>query len=211
METLFARIERLRRALGDGRWKVAARRLRTLALVRDKTWRALESAPCWAVARALGAEHACDTEYVRGIDTLASSLGAWAAPHARAAAERARGALRGRPEPRRWAGLLAARLDRPDLLELETKHVMLTTLGALIDGHAEITDWIPRDHDPSVRIREPREHPGLPLIVTPFVMETEAAWEAVEAGGVVDRAFVEASPTVEALRAELALGLARVS
>ena len=114
-------------------------------------------------------------------------------------------------EPRRWAGLLAARLDRPDLLELETKHVMLTTLAALIDRHDGISDWIPRDRDPSVRIREPRDHPGLPLIVTPFVMETKDAWEAVEAGGVVDQAFVETSPTVQALRAELAHGPARAS
>ena len=113
--------------------------------------------------------------------------------------------------PRRWAGLLATRLDRPDLVEVETKHVMLTTLGALIDGHDGISDWIPRDRDPSVRIREPRDHPGLPLIVTPFVMETEAAWEAVEAGEVVDHAFAEAAPTVQALRAELAHGPAKAS
>ena len=106
LETVFARLERLRRALCDGRWKVAARRLRVLARVRDESWRALESAPCWAVARALGAEHACDTEYVRGINTLASSLGAWAAPQARAAAERARVEMRGRPDPRRIEALL---------------------------------------------------------------------------------------------------------
>ena len=107
--------------------------------------------------------------------------------------------------------VLAARLDHPDLLELETKHVMLTTLGALIDGHEGIADWIPRDRDPSVRIRDPRDHPGLPLIVAPFVMETEAAWEAVEAGAVVDRAFVETAPTVEALRLGLTQGPTRAS
>ena len=114
-------------------------------------------------------------------------------------------------EDRRWAGLLAARLDRPDLLELETKHVMLTTLGALIDGHDGISDWIPRNRDPSVRIREPRAHRGLPLIVTPFVMETKAAWEAVEAGEVVDHAFVETAPIAQALRAELAHGPAKAN
>ena len=114
-------------------------------------------------------------------------------------------------EQRRWAGLLATRLDRPDLLALETKHVMLTTLTALIDGHAEIKDWIPRSRDPSVRVREPRDHPGLPLIVTSFVMETEAAWEPVEAGNVVDQAFIEVAPTVEALRAELAQEQAKAS
>ena len=101
--------------------------------------------------------------------------------------------------------------QRPDLLELETKHVMLTTLAALIDGHADIKDWIPRDRDPCVRIREPRYHPGLPLIVTPFVVENEAAWEAVEAGAVVDRAFIETSPTVEALRLELTQGPTKAS
>ena len=114
-------------------------------------------------------------------------------------------------EGRRWAGLLAARLDRPDLLEIETKQVMLTRLAALIDGHDGIIDWIPRNRDPSVRIREPRDHRGLPLIVTPFVMDTEAAWQAVEAGEVVDHAFVETASTVQAFRAEVALGPARAS
>ena len=98
-----------------------------------------------------------------------------------------------------------------DLLELEIKHVMLTTLGALIDGHDGISDWIPRNRDPSVRIREPRAHRGLPLIVTPFVMETKAAWEAVEAGEVVDHAFVETAPIAQALRAELAHGPAKAN
>lgn len=63
----------------------------------------------------------------------------------------------GRSRP--WAGLLATRLDRPDFLEVETKEVLLRSSGALVDGHPEIEDWIPRDRDPSVRIREPRGHP----------------------------------------------------
>ena len=42
-------------------------------------------------------------------------------------------------------------------------------------------------------------------------METKDAWETVEAGGVVNQAFVNTSPTVEALRAELAHGPARAS
>ena len=58
---------------------------------------------------------------------------------------------------RRWTGLLATRLDRPELLELETKHVLVTMLAALIDGHEGIKESIPRDRDPSVRLREPRE------------------------------------------------------
>ena len=82
----------------------------------------------------------------------------------------------------------------------------MRSLGVLIERHPEIEDWIPRGRDPSVRIREPRGHPGLPLVVAPFVMTTEAAWEAVGASDMVDRAFIEASPTVEALRAELVRG-----
>ena len=117
----------------------------------------------------------------------------------------------GRGSRRRWAGLLAARLDRPDLLELETKHVLLSTMTALVDGRDDISDWIPRDRDPSVRIREPRDRPGLPVIFAPFVMETEAAWQAVEEGGIVDDAFVESAPVVHALRAELAHGRAKAS
>ena len=112
---------------------------------------------------------------------------------------------------RRWTGLLATRLDRPELLEAETKHVLLTMLAALINEHNEIKDWIPRDRDPSVRLREPRGHPGLPLIVAPFVMETEAAWEAVEAGDLIDQAYAKTVPTVEALTEELAEGPARAS
>ena len=111
----------------------------------------------------------------------------------------------------RWAGILAARLDRPDLLEAETQHVMRTTLGALVDGHPGIKHWIPPDRDPTIRVREPREHPGTPLVLNPFIMESKDAWEAVEAGEVVDQAFVKAAPTVVALRAELARGPAKAS
>ena len=88
---------------------------------------------------------------------------------------------------------------------------MRTNLGALVDGHPGIKHWIPPDRDPTIRVREPREHPGTPLVLSPFIMESKEAWEAVEAEGVIDHAFVKAAPTVEALRAELARGPARAS
>ena len=110
---------------------------------------------------------------------------------------------------RRWAGLLAARLDRPDLLELETRHLLLDICAALIDEHEDIADWIPRDRDPSVRIRAPEAHPGVPLIVTPFVLTSERAWRAVDSGAIVDRAFARSAPAVQALLSAPAQGARR--
>ena len=60
-----------------------------------------------------------------------------------------------------------------------------------------------------MRIREPQDHPGIPLIVFPFVMESDEAWSAVETGNVVDQAFVETAPAVAQLRLELARGAKR--
>ena len=97
------------------------------------------------------------------------------------------------------AGLLAARLDIAHLLEFETQMCMVELLAALVAQRPDLRPWIPIEHDPTVRVREPEGHPGLPLIVTPFVMETESAWEAVERRGVVDDAFVAAAPAVEAV------------
>ena len=111
---------------------------------------------------------------------------------------------------RRWAGLLAARLDRPDLLEIETRHLLVDTCAALIDEHEDVADWIPRDRDPSVRIRAPENHPGVPLIVTPFVLTSERAWRAVDSGAIVDRAFAKTAPGMHALLSAPARGARRV-
>ena len=97
------------------------------------------------------------------------------------------------------AGLLAARLDLAHLLELETQLCMVVLIAALVTQRPDLRPWIPIARDPTVRVREPAGHPGLPLIVTPFVMETESAWEAVQRRGIVDEAFVAAAPAVEAL------------
>ena len=97
------------------------------------------------------------------------------------------------------AGLLAARLDLAHLLEFETQACTVEMLAALVAQRPDLRSWIPVARDPTVRLREPAGHPGLPLIVTPFVMETEAAWEAVQRRAVVDEAFVAATPAVDAL------------
>ena len=60
--------------------------------------------------------------------------------------------------------------------------MLLKSLAGLVDGHPEIREWILHDRNPSVRIRKPRDHPGLALIVSPFVMETEVALKVVDAG-----------------------------
>ena len=99
LHTVFGALQRLRLALKDGRWKVAPQRLGTLAQVAAKTWRRLESAPCWAVGRALGRESGGDATYLEGVETLSVSLGRWVAPHADAAAERTRVALTHGPAP----------------------------------------------------------------------------------------------------------------
>ena len=58
------------------------------------------------------------------------------------------------------AGLVATRLDRPDALEIETRHVLSAVATALIDDHPGIADWIPRHRDPTVRLRTPAGAPG---------------------------------------------------
>ena len=97
-----------------------------------------------------------------------------------------------------WAGILATRLGVPDLLERE--HLDLLGLGAhaLIDGHAGFEDWIPRGSAPTVRVRIPAEHRGVPLAFVPFVATQQDALEALHDGPLfgdvlsrVGRAFKE--------------------
>ena len=81
-----------------------------------------------------------------------------------------------------WAGILATRLGVPELLERE--HLDLLGLGAhaLIDGHAGFEDWIPRGSAPTVRVRIPAEHRGVPLAFVPFVVRQHGALEALDDG-----------------------------
>ena len=87
------------------------------------------------------------------------------------------------------AGLIATRLDRPDALELETRHVLCAVADALIDDHPGLAEWIPRHRDPTVRLRTPIGAPGLPLVFVPFIAATEAARRAIDEGDLVDRAL----------------------
>ena len=81
-----------------------------------------------------------------------------------------------------WAAILVTRLGVPELLEHE--HLDLLGLGAqaLIDGHAGFEDWIPRGSDPTVRVRIPAEHPGVPLAFVPCMVTQRGALEALDAG-----------------------------
>ena len=81
---------------------------------------------------------------------------------------------------KRWAGLLATRLDHPCFLEAEIRALLLEAARALIDPREDIVDWIARDRDPSVRIRKPHGHPGLPLIVAPCAVASASAARALQ-------------------------------
>ena len=63
------------------------------------------------------------------------------------------------------AGLLATRLDRPECLELETRHLLAAVAGALVDAHPGLADWLPRHRDPTVRLRRPVTAPGTAQLV----------------------------------------------
>ena len=192
--------ERIRLAMGQSQWGVAEDELdEPIAIVST------QGVP----AKEVGVLTALSLLVVEAADGLEGAVTAEKMPVLTLTRETGDGAEDG--EGRRWAGLFATRLDRPDLLEVETKHVLLATTTALIDEREDIGDWIPRDRDPSVRIRQPEDHPGLPLIVAPFVMETESARQAVEAGGIVDNAFVKAAPLAHELRPHLALAGARAN
>ena len=81
-----------------------------------------------------------------------------------------------------WAGILATRLGVPRLLERELLDLLGLGAQALIDDHEGLHDWIPRPGDPTVRVRIPAGHRGLPLAFCPFVATQRAALDALEDG-----------------------------
>ena len=81
-----------------------------------------------------------------------------------------------------WAGILATRLGIPGLLERELLDLLGLGAHGLIDGHAGFENWIPRRSDPTVRVRIPAEHRGVPLAFVPFVATQLGALEALDDG-----------------------------
>ena len=103
------------------------------------------------------------------------------------------------------AAVLATRLDAPALLERELLDVLALAACALVDGHPDLEDWIPRGSDPTVRVRIPAEHPGVPFAFVPFVATRRAARDALADGALLDEALASAGRRLD----EHQLALAR--
>ena len=102
-----------------------------------------------------------------------------------------------------WAGVLATRLDGAALLERERLHVLALTAHALIDGHGDLADWLPRESDPTVRVRDPAEHPGVPFAFVPFVATSDDALDALSDDALLDEAVAHAARELEAYQRTL--------
>ena len=100
----------------------------------------------------------------------------------------------------RSACILATRLDAPGVLERELLDFLWCVTHALIDAHTGFDDWISRPGDPTVRVRIPDEHRGLPLAFCPFVATQPAALAALEEGSLLDEVL---EPVAEAFDAFL--------
>ena len=87
---------------------------------------------------------------------------------------------------RPWACVLATRLGVPAVLERELLDLLAVATHALIDRHGGFHDWIPRRGDPTVRVRIPAEHHGLPLAFCPFVATRRSALDALDDGPLFD-------------------------
>ena len=105
----------------------------------------------------------------------------------------------GPPPHERFVGLLAMRLARPSLSDHQTCRAVAELLVGLLLQHPALLPWLPVDRDPTVRLREPDEHPAIPLAVAPFVMLSAAACEAVNAGPLLDAAFDDSLPVLREL------------
>ena len=102
-----------------------------------------------------------------------------------------------------WAGLLATRLDGAGLLERERLDVLALTAHALIDRHGALADWLARESDPTVRVRDPAEHPGVPFAFVPFVATSDDALDALSDGALLDEAAASAARELEAYQRTL--------
>ena len=93
----------------------------------------------------------------------------------------------------RFACILATRLDAPGVLERELLDFLWSVTHVLIDVHAGFDDWIPRPGDPTVRVRIPDEHRGLPLAFCPLVATQPAALAALEDGALLEKVLERVS------------------
>lgn len=107
--SVLGRLDRLCDALDEDRaaWHLPVARLPALDALPEAVWRGLARAPAWAVVRALGETATSGPDYLHDLETLARSLGRWAAPRVAAAARTERIRLARAPDPARVAALLA--------------------------------------------------------------------------------------------------------
>ena len=102
------------------------------------------------------------------------------------------------PPHARFAGLLAMRLARPDLPDVQTCGVLAELLAGLVAQHRDLRPWIPLDRDRVVPLRAPGDHPGVPLALAPFIV----ASAAVNPSDVLEAAFDTARPLLRTLGIE---------
>ena len=83
------------------------------------------------------------------------------------------------------------------LLERERLDVLALTAHVLIDRHGALADWLARGSDPTVRVRDPAEHPGVPFGFVPFVATHIDALDALSNGALLAEAAAHASAELE--------------
>ena len=91
------------------------------------------------------------------------------------------------------AGILAAPLGVPGVLEREVLDVLARAACALVDRCDGVEDWLSRRSDPTVRVRIPADHPGVPFAFVAFVTARRAALDALADGTVLDEVLERVS------------------
>ena len=80
-----------------------------------------------------------------------------------------------------WVGLVAARLDAPGAPEAEARGALADHRARLVARFPGVRDWLPPGADATVAVRAPDHHPGVPFLLSPFVVEDAAACRALDA------------------------------
>ena len=66
-----------------------------------------------------------------------------------------------------------------------------------------VAGWLPRESDPTVRVRDPAEHPGVPFAFVAFVATNDGALDALSDGALLDVAAAHAARELEAYQRTL--------